>query len=371
MKKVLSVALALSMVAGLAACGGSKPAETTAAATEAAATEAAAAAETEAAAEESKEEAAAPAADAIVIQVGYENNPGEPLDLGCKAWQEKLDEISDGSIRIELFPSSQLGSKTDAMDQMQMGENVAYITDGSFLGDYGAPEMSILAGPYLFTEWEQYWQLMETDWWKEQEELLAQAGLHIITGNWAYGERNLMTTKPVQSLDDLKGLIVRTPQNTIQMKTFEYMGAAPTGMALGDVYTATQQGTIEGMENPMATLYGQAYYEVAKHLTKTKHLLMPIQFVMSETVWQSLTPDQQKWLTEAANYGGEVESEEQFKSAAEYQKKMEEQGVTVYELSDEEMQKFIDASAAVYDDPAVTANWREGLYDYVRDMVIK
>ena len=372
MKKFMTAALALTCVAAMTACGGSKPAATTAApaATTAAAAETKAA-ETKAEEKPAETQAAAPAADAIVIQVGYENNPGEPLDLGCKAWQEKLDEISDGSIKIELFPSSQLGSKKDAMDQMQMGEKVAYITDGSFLGDYGAPEMSILAGPYLFTEWDQYWKLMETDWWHEQEALLAQSGLHIITGNWAYGERNLMTTKPVQTLDDLKGLIVRTPQNTIQMKTFEYLGAAPTGMALGDVYTATQQGTIEGMENPMATLYGQVYYEVAKYLTKTKHLLMPIQFVMSEDVWQSLTPDQQKWLTEAANYGGEVESEEQFKSAADYQKQMEEAGVTVYELSDEEMQKFIDASAAVYNDPAVTVNWRDGLYDYVRDMVIK
>jgi len=360
MKKIICLLLAITCLFALTACSGTGASSSAAGSSSGAASSGAA-----------SSDVSAPApAETVVIQVGYENNPGEPLDLGCRAWKEKLDEISDGSIRVDLFPSSQLGSKKDAMDQMQMGENVAYITDGSFLGDYGAPEMSILAGPYLFTEWDQYWKLMETDWWAEQEELLAQNGLHIITGNWAYGVRNLMTTKPVQTLDDLKGLIVRTPQNTIQMKTFEYLGAAPTGMALGDVYTATQQGTIEGMENPMATLFGQAYYEVAKHLTLTRHLLMPSQFVMSQSVWQSLTPEQQTWLTEAADYGGVVETEEQFKSAADYQKQMEDFGVTVYTLSDTEMQRFIDASAAVYDDPAVTGSWRDGLYGYVSDMVI-
>lgn len=355
-KKILALMMSAVMAAGLMACGGSTASST-----------ADAAADT---AEEAVEETAAePAGDAIVIQVGYENNPGEPLDIGCNAWKEKLDEISDGSIKVELYPSSQLGSKVDAMDQMQMGEPVAYITDGSFLGDYGAPEMSIFGAPYLFTSYDDLHKIPQTEWWQEQMDLLAQSGLHVITTNWEYGVRNLMTVKPVRTFEDLSGMIIRTPQNVVQVKTFEYMGASPTGMALGDVYTSTQQGTIEGMENPIATLYGQTYYEVAKYLTMTEHLFVLTQFVMSNDVWESLTPDQQAWLTEAADYGGEKNNEAQNELTAQYIEEMQAQGVEVIELDDAEKQKFIDSVDGLYSDPEVTANWRENLRDVIKEQV--
>ena len=241
-----------------------------------------------------KQDAEAPKADAVVVQIAYENNPGEPTDLAANEWKRLIEEKSNGSMTVELFPSSQLGSKTDLVDQMQMGEGIIHIGDASFWADYGAPEMSIASAPYIYDNWDQYFKLLETDWWQSQVDLLAENGLRIVTSNWEYGTRELMTTKPVRTLDDLSGMIIRTPNNVMQMKTWEEMGAAPTAMALGDVYTATQQGTVEGMENPLATLYGQAYYEVAKYITLTKHVLMPTQWICNEDFFQSLTPEQQQ-----------------------------------------------------------------------------
>jgi len=368
-KKLIAVLVAGTMaIAGLTACGGSS-ASSAASSAAPASSEAAAPASSEAAApaesEAPAEEAAAPAADAIVIQVGYENNPGEPLHTGCEAWKKKIDEISDGSITIELYPSSQLGGKVDAIDMMQMGEPVAYITDGSFLADYGAPELSIMSAPYMFTSWDQLHTLVEGEWFKEQEAILAQNGIHVLTKHMEYGIRQLMTVKPVRTLEDLSGMIIRTPQNTVQLKTFEYLGAAPTGMALGEVYTATQQGTIEGMENPVPTLYGASYYEVAKYLTKSAHLYMMGQFVMSEDVWNSLSEQQQQWLSESADYGMEVFNQEAQKLIDSEIAEMEEKGVEVIELDDAERQKFIDASVGLFSDPEVAGNWREGLRDLV------
>ncbi|MBQ6469047.1 MAG: C4-dicarboxylate TRAP transporter substrate-binding protein [Lachnospiraceae bacterium] len=374
-KKLLALVLSVMCVASLVACGGGAASSAAEAPAESKEEAAPAESKEEAAPAESQEEAPAeeaaaePAGDVITIQVGYENNPGEPLDIGCNAWKEKLDEISDGSIKIELFPSSQLGGKVDAMDMMQMGEPVAYITDGSFLGDYGAPELSIFGAPYLFTSYDDLHKIPQTEWWQEQMDLLAQNGLHVITTNWEYGVRNLMTVKPVRKFDDLSGMIIRTPQNVVQVKTFEYMGAAPTGMALGDVYTATQQGTIEGMENPIATLYGQTYYEVAKYLTMTEHLFVLTQFVMSNDVWNSLTEQQQQWLTEAGDFGGEANNKAQVELTEKFIQEMKDQGVEVIELDDAEKQKFIDSVDGLYSDPEVTAKWRENLRDVIKEQV--
>ena len=307
--------------------------------------------------------------DVIVIQAGYGNNPGEPTDTAMQKWAELLEERSGGTMKLELFPSSQLGSQEDLTDQIQMGEPIICITDPSWLDRYGAPEAIIAAAPYIYNDWDECWKLQESDWWQEQIDLLAENGIRILTDNWAYGERNLMTTKPVRTLEDLKGLIIRTPSSPIYMKAYEDMGAAPTAMALGDVYTATQQGTIEGMENPLATLYGQAYYEVAKYLTMTSHVKMPIHWITNEDFFQSLTPEQQQWLCETGDEAGEYNNQLQDELAAQYLEDMKAEGVEVIELDEEEFNKFADAAREVYSDPDVTAQWRDGLYDYVREII--
>ncbi|MDD3347969.1 C4-dicarboxylate TRAP transporter substrate-binding protein [Oscillibacter sp.] len=349
MKRVLAMLMIGASLMGLTACGGSKKEEAPAQGGETAAPEA--------------------PAEKIVIQVGYGNNPGEPTDLAMQKWQSLLAEKSGGTMELELFPSSQLGSQSDLTDQIVMGEPVISISDASFLAEYGAPEIAIASCPYIYNSWDECWKLTESDWWKEQEALLAKSGIHIIAANYAYGERNIMTTKPVNTIEDMKGLIIRTPTTPSYMKAFEYMGAAPTAMALGDVYTATQQGTVEGMENPMATLYGQAYYEVAKYITLTKHVKMPTQWICNEDFFQGLTPEQQTWLTETCQEAGEYNNQLQDEMIDQYMKDMEKNGVTIIDLSDEERAKFAAASAKVYDDPTITEGWRDGLYDYIRDLV--
>ena len=269
----------------------------------------------------------------VVVQIAYENFPGEPWDIACNEWAKLIEERSGGTMSAQIFHSGQLGSKNDLLDQMLMGEPIITIGDGSFWADYGAPELGITSAPYVYDTWDQVWKLIGSDWYKEQEELLAQNGLRILT-TWAYGERNLMSTRPVYTIEDMKGLIVRTPNTTSYMRAFEAMGAAPTAMALNDVYTATQQGTIDGMENPMATLYGQSYYEVAQYITMTQHIKMPAQQVCSEQFFQSLTPEQQQILKETGEEAGVLESQKQDEMLEQYVADMEAEGVTIIELDD-------------------------------------
>ena len=128
-----------------------------------------------------------------LVQICYENHPGEPIDLACREWKKLLEERSGGSLRVELFPSSQLGSKTDIIDQMQAGDSVITIADGAFYAERGVPDFGIVFGPYLFASWDECWRLTESEWYAEQSAKLAENGIKILASNWIYGDRHTLT----------------------------------------------------------------------------------------------------------------------------------------------------------------------------------
>lgn len=316
-----------------------------------------------------KEENAAPQASApVVIQAGYENHPGEPLDQSMREWKRLLEEKSGGTMVMELFPSSQLGSKNDIIDQMIAGDNVMTLADGAFYADRGVPDMGIVFAPYLFENWDQCWKLVASDWWTVQSGLLAEQGIKIVTSNWIYGSRHTLTTKPVKTVADLKGMKIRVPNNTIQIKGFEVLGAAPTPMPLGEVYTALQQGTIDGLENPLAVLFNGSFHEVAKNLILDGHVRNFTTWICGTKFFYSLTPEQQLMLTdtgrEAGIYNNDLAAEqdslmiEKFKSV----------GVTIVEPDENVMLGFKNAAKAFYSLPAFTSVWSEGLYDKIQSI---
>ena len=303
------------------------------------------------------------AASAEVLQIGFENSMSEPIGQGLQKWQELL-AAKDVDLTIELFPDSQLGNKTDIIDQMLLGEPVMTLADGAFFADYGVPDMGIVFGPFLFDNWDQCWKLTESDWWAEQCAKLNDMGIKMVAANWAYGARHTLTTKPVNTVDDLAGLQIRVPTNQIQTKGFEVLGATPVGMSLGDVYTALQQGTIDGGENPLSTLYGRKHHEVAKYLIMDGHVLNFTNWVCSSMWFDSLTPEQQEALIETGKEAGVYNNELQAQADEYYKGLMIDEGVTVVEPTEEVLQGFRDKAKAFYD-LGSTFGWSDGLYDTV------
>ena len=303
------------------------------------------------------------AASAEVLQIGFENSMSEPIGQGLLKWQELL-AAKDVDLTIELFPDSQLGNKTDIIDQMLLGEPVMTLADGAFFADYGVPDMGIVFGPFLFDNWDQCWKLTESDWWAEQCAKLNDMGIKMVAANWAYGARHTLTTKPVNTVDDLAGLQIRVPTNQIQTKGFEVLGATPVGMSLGDVYTALQQGTIDGGENPLSTLYGRKHHEVAKYLIMDGHVLNFTNWVCSSMWFDSLTPEQQEALIETGKEAGVYNNELQAQADEYYKGLMIDEGVTVVEPTEEVLQGFRDKAKAFYD-LGSTFGWSDGLYDTV------
>ena len=350
----VSAVMCASMV--LSACGSSASTSTTAAP-----------AETKAAEESKTEEttAAAASGDVVTINIGFENTTEEPIGQAVEKWAELLKEESNGTMELKGFANSALGNKSKLIDQMVMGENVITIADGAFYADYGVPDLGILYGPFFFDNWDEVWKLIDSDWYKEQCDKLEEKGLKLVASNWIYGERHTLTSVPVNTVDDLKGLKIRVPSNEIQSKGFDVLGATSTGMALGDVYQALQTKTIDGAENPLATLYGRKLHEVAKYLILDGHVKNFTTWVVSADWFNSLPEEQQTWLLETAEEAGEYNNEVQQAADAEYLQKMKDEGVTVVEPSEEVLAGFKEKAQPFYEMGA-DFGWSDGLYDTVK-----
>lgn len=304
-----------------------------------------------------------------VVQICYENNPGEPIDLACKEWKKLVEERSNGSMLVELFPSSQLGSKTDLIDQMIAGDAVITIADGAFYAERGVPDFGIVFGPYLFDNWEECWKLTKSDWYAEQSAKLEKNGIKLLASNWIYGDRHTMTKTPVHSPADLKGMKIRVAASNIFIKGFEALGASPTPMALGEVYTALQQKTIDGLENPLPVLYNGKFQEVAKYLVLDAHVKNFTTWCAGTIFFNSLSPDHQKLLLETAHEAGLRNNEFQAEAEAGVRGLLEADGVIIHEPTAEEKAQFREAGRKFYDYPEINNSWTPGLYDTINAII--
>lgn len=296
----------------------------------------------------------------VTIRVAYENNPGEPLDQVMHYWQEILAERSNGEITLELYPSSQLGSKQDVTDQAIMGLNVVTITDAGFLADY-VPDLGVLYGPYLTEDPNGLFRVYDGEWFAEQAETLrTEHGIRVVIPNLLYGVRHLISTKPVHSPEDLAGLKVRVPNNIMQIRTFEAMGATATPMPLGDVYTALTQGVIDAVENPIAVLYGQRFHEEAKHLTLMGYLTNTAMFVGGEAFFSTLSEEQLNMVLETGYEAGLYSQELVTDIDNNMIDDMRAAGVEVIEV---DPAPFRELAVQVYDS---FPEWSDGLYERIK-----
>jgi len=299
---------------------------------------------------------------AVEVQIGLENHPGEPITDAIYEWARLIYERSGGSMVAHVFPSSILGTKDELIDQMLAGMPVITLADGGFFADRGAPDMGITVGPYFFPTWDDAWTIVESDWWQEQARVLQGRGLQIITSNFVYGDRHTLTTRPIRSLADFTGLRLRVPTNIFQIEGTRLLGASPTPLPLGDVYTALQQGVIDGVENPLFVLYGGRFHEVARYLTLTAHIRMITTWFTGTLFFDSLSPAHQRVLLETGHEAGLINNRLVAESEADFLDRFRAAGVEIIEIDLAPLQA---ATRPFYDLPEFTQRWSPGLYSRV------
>ena len=298
----------------------------------------------------------------ITINIAYGNQPGEPLDKQAQKWKELAEEKSEGKLELKLYPSSQLGSEKDVVEQAMMGNNVIIFTGYDFLMDY-VPDAGILTAPYLTDDFDDLFYLTSTDWFDELTGKLNDKGIDIVSTNTIYGKRHLMTTKPVKTPEDLKGMKIRVPNNQMYIQSFEALGATPTPLPLADLYSSLQQGLVDGAENPLPVLLGSKTNEVAKHLTLTEHTKIISPWIAGTSFMETVPEDLVKILKEtgdeAGEYGKGIVEEESQKVLEQFNA----EGIEVHEV---DLGPFREAAKSVYD---AFPNWSPNLYQTIQDLL--
>lgn len=340
-KQFLASVLGLTMAASLmAGCGLSGGTTTTAAAAPAAAETTAAAAAAETKAEEKKEEAAAPAAGAITLRMA-EVNPLENTVCGAMdlKFKEKVEELSGGSIIIDLQGGGVLGVEADILDGMLGGTGVVDICRISAfaLTSYGTKKSVLLSLPYTFANREHFWNFANSElgqeFLNESEELgLGVKGLY-------YGEegfRHFFTveSKPISSPADMKGMKIRVSNDPLMQKMVQNLGATPSPVSMSEIYSSMQNGTIDGAEQPTVNYAGNSFQEVGPNLTMDGHTLGAMMTVISDKAWASLTEEQQNIILEAGKEASAYCREVSESKENEVLEKLKADGINVIDVPD-------------------------------------
>ncbi|MGF1868416.1 C4-dicarboxylate TRAP transporter substrate-binding protein [Photobacterium indicum] len=295
------------------------------------------------------------------VMIAYGNQPGEPIDKAMHFWAEKVSEKSKGEIQFRLFPSSQLGSETEVMEQAKFGANIITISSYGYLMDT-VPDLGIINAPYISQSFDKKSKLLHTEWFEGLSSELSDKGLKIVVPDVVYGTRHLLSKKPVHTPADLDGVKVRVQHSRLFVATVKAMGGVPTPMSLADVYPGISQGVIEGVENPAVVLQGGKFYEVAKNLNLTAHTKHMSPFVAGTTFWNTLSTEEQKVILdtsrEMVSYGATLIAESEQQAIDQ----LKEEGVTVNNVDIKAFEK--SARKVVQNE---FPEWSPNLYQNVQD----
>jgi len=233
--------------------------------------------------------------DLVISHIVDENNTWHKASLKFK---EIVEEKSNGQIKVTIYPNNQLGSEVDVIQSILTNGGCDITFTGETMQTY-AEELGIIGMPYGITSETHMKKVLEGEVGKELEKLMLDSGMRVL-GYFERGPRNITSKKPINTPDDLKGFIIRVPQSPMTVAAFEAMGAKPTPMAFGEVFTSLQQGVIDGQENPLAMIKTGAFFEVQKYVNVTEHLRAWVYITIGEEKFQSLTPELQEVVKEAA-----------------------------------------------------------------------
>ena len=236
----------------------------------------------------------------IVLMMSTQMAPTAPIVQGFEVWAQNVYERSEGRLSIEIFPSAQLGSDEDVIEQAIQGLNVAVLTDGGRMGNF-VPDFGIIGMAYIADNYDDVLAITQTDVFGEwTDELASDHGIRVINFNWFDGARHFLTNTPVHTPEDLNGLRIRTPGAPAWAYSVEAMGATPVAMPWGETYNAIQTSVVDGAEAQHTATYPSRLYEVVSYLVKTYHFQLVNGIIVGEAWFNTLPEDLQIILIEEA-----------------------------------------------------------------------
>ena len=342
-KKALAALLSAVMVVSLCACGLKTPEQPTAeapAAEEPVTEEPVAeepAAEEPVAEEAEATDAVTPVGPEITLVFAEVNPLDTIVGQTDTAFKEKVEELSGGAITVDLQASGVLGAENDVLDTMLGGGGTIDMSRISAfsLTSYGGENSKLLSIPFTFVNREHFWNFATSDLAAEflmepHENGSGVRGLF-------YGEegfRHFFTKEPVAAIEDLDGMKLRVSNDPVMNGMVEGLGAYPTVVSFGELYSALQTGVVDGAEQPIANYKSNAFDEVAPNLILDGHTLGAIQVIITDEAWDKLTPEQQDVITQAGEYASSFNRQISEEAENKVLEQLKADGVNIVEVDD-------------------------------------
>lgn len=267
--------------------------------------------------------------DVTVLKIGHALDVEHPVHKAMNFMAERLEEKSAGKVVLQVYPGEQLGSEREMIEQVQMGmldmTKVSAAPLESFI-----PEMSVFGVPYLFRNSEHYWNVLDGPVGERLKKAGENKGLRGLC-YYDAGSRSFYTKeKPIMSPEDLEGMKIRVMESKTSMRMMEELGASPTPIAWGELYTSLQQGVVDGAENNPPSFHLSGHYEVCKHYSLDEHTTIPDVVLISMKTWNKLPADVQQMVQEAADESVQYQRQLWNETTENALKTVQERGVKVY-----------------------------------------
>lgn len=281
-----------------------------------------------------------------VIKIGHGANEQFHMHRAMVRFEELVEAGSNSDIDVQIFPSSQMGPDREMIEGVQTGVLEMAIPPSSFFAGWDS-SFAVVELPYMYASKDIAFEVLQSE---AGNNMLARLeGLDLVGLGWMeLGVRHVTNNvRPITKPEDLEGIKLRTMKVPAHVDTFKALGANPTPMNFGEVYSALQQGVIDGQENPIALIDSQRFYEVQKHISLTGHVFAVYIPVISKPFMDSLSSEYQQLVRESMAKAIEYQQELVTSEEAAQLDKIRDSGVNVVELSAEQRQVFANRTDSV------------------------
>jgi tripartite ATP-independent transporter DctP family solute receptor len=304
--------------------------------------------------------------DEHTIRVGIGLAEDSPQGRSVQYFRDILDERTEGRLEVQLFPDSQVGDDNEMMNALQTGTLEMTFPSTSPAATI-VPELAVYDLPFLFPTPESADEVLDSELGQQLLDEFEGTGIKALVYA-ENGYRQLTNSRgAVESPEDVDGLRVRVMENEVHVDLWRTLGANPTSMAFGEVFSAMEQGVIDGQENPWSTILTSNFYEVQDYGSETRHVYTPFIFMISQGFWDDLSPEDQEIIQEAA----EQTRDYQRTISREYdqwsKERLADQGMEITELDESQVAEFQEAVEPVYDTWAPRIG--EDIVQEIQDMV--
>lgn len=289
-----------------------------------------------------------PGPEERVLRIAHMLDASHPVHIAMKHIEKRVEELSDGKIEMHVYPSGQLGSERELIELLQIGSLAMTKVSASPLESF-VPEMQVFSMPYIFRSNDHYWSVLNGK--VGQSLLLSMESVRLRgLGYFDAGSRSFYTTKnPVRTPDDLKGQKIRVMNSQTAVQTMQTLGASPTPIAWAELYTALQQGVVDGAENNPPSLFLSRQYEHSRYFTLDEHSSIPDVLLISNHIWNDLTSEEKLWLQKAVDEAVALQRQLWASASADALKEIEAAGVEIIRPDKKPFQQAVAAMHASYE----------------------